>query len=887
VAFLLLLHLDVQAQIQQQNVSILSENNVPEKPSSETIAIDSTSNDSLPAKKVSPNAIDSKVDYIAKDSLCFNFELNKAYLYNESSVKYQNIDVKAAVIEVDFDKQELKAIPFTDSNGINIQEPHYSDGNQEFDAKELLYNFKSKKAKIKSIVTKQDDLFVHGRVVKKMPDDVMYIKRPLFTNCDLEHPHYYIVATRAKIIPQKKVITGGAMFFMNDVPTPLVLPFAMFPNVEKRTSGIIFPHYGESPRQGFYLRGGGFYWSINDYMDVKLTGDIYTRGDWKAIVDYNYRLRYKFSGGLSAEYGMIQSGDPLDKAYNQNYTLRVTWRHQQDPKASKNSNFNANVNFFNSKSREYQENLNNIAQNQSTSSISYSYNNLFGLFNFTTSASLNYNVTSHNIALNLPTISLTLKEPWYPLRRKNRKGDTKWWETLKFTYNLAAKNDLKGTDTNFFTTENFKNMSNGIRQNVMMSMDIKLFKKYVNWNISGNYHEYWYFNKDERVLFPTGSNNFSYLTHRKNGFFTARDFDFSTSMSTTLYGMLRIPKFFVKAIRHTMSPSISFSIRPNFETYMSGYRWYDNGTGTPVQYNVYDLSPNGKPTGKQAGSISISIGNTLEAKVRNKKDTVTGERKIKIIESFNISTSYNIFADSLNLSPLSLSARTTLFKKIAVNFRTSFNFYAKDSLGRYYNEWAWKKNKKLSWQEVENLTLSFSWRLSPRGGEAPKQRDPNNTPYYLQSPFSNNLQMLTDDIDFSIPWSLTFNYSFQYNKQYDIRVWQNLYLPPAGDNTVIVRDEHIKPYKTTITQVLNFSGDISITPKWKIAFTSGFDFSTYKLSTTAFEIRRDLHCWSLNIRWVPFGPHKEWSFAIRANSGMLSDVLKYEKQRSYLENGYQ
>ncbi|GHV72404.1 organic solvent tolerance protein OstA [Bacteroidia bacterium] len=816
-------------------------------------------------KKVSKNAIEARVDYKAKDSITFDFKNNKAYLYNKAQVNYQSIQLESGEISINFLNQELRAIPITDTAGGTSQIPHYHDQTQDFDANEMIYNFKSGKAKVKNIVTKENELFVHGQTLKKMPDNVTYSHIARFTSCDLEHPHFYIVTKRAKIIPNDKIVTGGAMLFLNDMPTPLALPFTLIPNSIKKVSGILFPTYGESQRQGFFLQKGGFYWHVNDYLSWTITGDIFTRGDWTVSNAIRYRKRYKFNGNLNVEYGLLQNSDPIDVNYSRNKSLSVSWQHIQDAKANPNSVFSANVSFFNRSSQTYNTDLANVFQNQSNSSISYSRNKLFGLFNFTSSASLNYNVNTSRMDASLPSTSLSLLQPIYPFRRKSRIGDAKWYESFKITYNLVERNDVSTADTSFWTKENFANMKTGIKHNVSSGMDIKLFKKFINWNHTANYHEYWYTSMTEKGFFDT-TNTAQLISERRNGFYTTRDYDYASSLSTTLYGMLNMPRFFLRAVRHQMQPSVSFSLRPDFYTYQSGYRYYRDSLNREFRYNIYEGMPNGNPSGYKSGNIGLSISNTLEAKLRDKKDTVTGEKKIKILEAFSIGTSYNLAADSMNWAPISINVRTMLFKKLQVNYSSSFSMYARDTVGRQINKYVWKEGGiRALLKETERVNLSLSWSLSPPGKDG--KETPPPTVHVRQSPFSDDLQFITDRTDFSIPWSLTLSYSFQYNIVYDQAMTRH--------------------YRQTLTQTLNVSGDITLTEKWKIAMQSGFDFRERKLSTTSFSFKRDLHCWQMSFNWVPFGNYKEWSFSIKANSSMLSSALKYDKAHSYLENSYQ
>jgi hypothetical protein len=821
--------------------------------------------------------------------------INRAYLYENAQINYKNIQLTAARIEMDFKKQEVSAFPEYDSLGQEVGVPHFDDQKQVFDAKEMVYNFQTQKARIKNVITKENEMFVHGDVVKKLPDDVAFIKRARFTTCDLEHPHFNIVALRAKIIPGDKVVTGGAMLFLNGVPTPLALPFALFPNTEKHKSGIIIPAYGESQSQGFFLREGGFYWSINDYLDWRITGDIYTRGEWNIRNSVQYVKRYKYSGSFNLTNGMVPSGEKDTPGYGQTRSIRLGWTHAQDPKANQNSTFTANVNYFNSASQQYSTAIADHFNTTSNSNIAYQVR-IANRFNISTTANMDYNMTTGNINATLPSLNFSMN-PIYPFQPKVRKGAQKWYESFKINYSMNANNQATGHDSIFWTNKIFEDMRSGVKHNIPMEMNIKLFKGKLNWGHSLRYTEQWHFKASRKgldtVITPqyNASNEFVKndtsisvaVLDREYGFFSTRDFGYSTSLSTTLYGLLQFKRGLFRAFRHVMTPSVSFSLSPDFVTpegfgHMSGYRYYEDRNGEMQRYNLYDGSPAGFSAQQRSGSIGFSLGNNLEMKIRDRKDTVTGTRKVKLIQSLSLSTSYNLAADSLNWAPISVSATIPLVKNLQLNFRSSFSLYAKDSVTtnnttRYYtvNRYIWETDKKFLLRENTSVNTSLSWQF----GSKEKSADDEKTSVLT----SQNTEIFGQPSAFDVKWSLSFSYNIGYNSNYDPRYYNlNIWGYP------ITTDPYYSEYSHRITQNFSFNGNLQLTSKWNITFNSGFDFLTKKMAQTSFNISRDLHCWDLSFTWSPFGMYKEWSFNIRLKPGMLSDVLKYDKKKSFRDD---
>ena len=849
----------------------------PPQLSEETDSVAADTNVTAPR---SASAIDSRIDYKAQDSLFFDMRINRAYLFEKAQVNYENIELTAGRIEIDFITREVSAFPRVDSLGREHDRPFFDDQSQKFEAREMVYNFQSKRARIKNIVMMEGEMLIHGDIVKKLPNDEAFVSRARFTTCELEHPHYFIATRRAKLIPNDKVVTGGAMMFLNDVPTPLALPFGLFPNSQKNTSGIIIPSYGESPAQGFFLRGGGFYWSINDYLDWRSTGDIYSRGDWNIDNRIQYSKRYKFGGGFSMNYGIVQSGERETDQYVSNRSMRVSWNHRQDPKANQNSTFSANVDFFNSASQRHSPLISDHFNNQSTSNIAYQVR-IANRYNLSTTANLSYNTSSQLINATLPTIAFSMN-PMFPFRPKVRKGAPKWYESFKINYSMNANNQVSGADSLFWSGEVFKDMRNGVRHNVPMEMNVKLFNGKINWNHSIQYAQQWHFKSIERGLDTTLTDVYDpdtdeYLKtdttiavailNEQFGFFATHEYSYSSSFNTTLYGMLQFRRGYFRAFRHVMTPSAGFSYTPDFFTPQSGYRYYTDRAGNEVRYNRFEGTTAGIPGRQKAGSLNFSLNNSFEMKVRNRKDTVDGTRKIKLLDNLSLSTSYNLMADSLNWSPLSLSARTSIIRGLNLNYRATFSPYARDSAtGRLYNKFLWQTDGKLFRRESDFSDISLSWSPSRRANTESRREA------------SEDGEIFERPSIFDIPFTLSVSYSVGYRGNYRPGYTStNLFGYPIDEP--IYRDYHMQ-----ISQNLSFSGNFELTPKWKVSFTSGFDFMEKKLGLTQFNITRDLCCWGMSFTWVPFGTRKEWSFMIRLNSSMLGDALKYDRRSSFMDS---
>lgn len=807
------------------------------------------------------STIEDILDYTAVDSVFVDLNTRVAHLFSEAVVNYSGFHLESDYMEVNLPGSEVLARPTLDSLGMEVGVPHFEDSKNSFDAKEIKYNFNTKKGIIKDVMTIQEDVYVHGNVVKKYENDVSFIKNARFTSCDLETPHFDLRAFKAKVVPQKVIVLGSAMMFIENVPTPLVLPFAVIPNQKKHRSGLLMPSFGQTRRAGFFFKGFGAYLSINDYFDLKAEADAYTGGNWEIRAALRYAVRYKFSGALNFGYSWIyqeQRGMPHRSHQN---GFKIQWSHSQDSKARPNSRFSANVNFTNSSYSKYAGNLSDYLTSTTTSNISYSLDFARKL-HLALNASADYNTYTRAFNITLPTVSLSVDQ-LYPFRRRKAVGKRRWYETISFNYSLLAQNNIRATDTNFLSRQTLENMNNGIKQNARLASTVKVFK-YMNWTNSFDYSELWYLNNTVKRYDPEQSR----LTDIRNkGFKTTRQFSYNTNLSFNVYGIFRFKKGWIKAFRHVMTPNIGITYRPDFsKPFWGAYATYTDPNGVEHLYSKYANNIYGGPPSGMVGSINLSLKNTFDMKVRSKKDTVSGEKKIKLIDNLTVSTSYNMAADSLRWAPITISARTVLFQRLNVNVGAAFDFYKADKDGRRYNEFFWVNNnyKGLRFTRTD-LSVSLAWNLNPKA--KPKQngqtRQKPQTPYYA-SDLYDPTDIFLQPIDFKAPWNLNIGYNLNY---------------------IVTPDARSGRLNHDLVQTITLSGNVKITDKFDINFGTGFDIQAKKFTITTISFSRDLHCWEMGFYWVPFGYRTEWNFHIRVKSGVFQS-LKAQKSKSYIDNYY-
>lgn len=815
----------------------------------------SDSTKSIKKKKTFEN----RVNYSATDSIAIDLTQKRVYMYNDSKIKMDDIELESGFISISFQEKLLHAESLKDSSEKETQYPIFKEKGTEYKSKSVDYNFDSKKGLIKGVFTKEGEGFLHGKEVKKVDDKTMFISGGQFTTCDLEHPHFAINFSKAKAVTQDKIVTGPAWFSIMDIPLPLAIPFGYFPFTDQEKSGFLMPIYGYAQNRGYYLRNVGWYFAVNDYFDLALQADIYTNWSWAGNLKSNYNKRYKYQGGFELRYEINKTGISNTPSFNEQTDFRFRWSHNQDAKANPNSNFSANVNLVSSTFNQYAVSTSDYFNNTTTSSIAYSTR--FGdKISFTANLGENYNVNTGAISLDLPSISLSTSQ-FYPFRRKKAKGSKKWYEDITLSYRTSLMNSINTYDSLLLKKEVFRNMRNGMLHSIPIQSNIKAFKHF-NWTNSINYTERWYLNSTAKQYNPSTD-----MVDKDTimGFIANRDVNFSSSLNTRIYGMFNFKKGYIRAIRHVVNPSISFNYTPNFSNPSLGfYNFYFDKQGNKVFYSKTEDGLFGSPPSGESGVVGFSIGNNLEMKVKSSKDSITGTSKIILLESFSLSSGYDLAKDSVNWQPLRLNARTTLFKKLIINFNASYTPYAMDSLGRLTNELLINKEDKLFKRQNSQWDLNLGWQFSGKGktkttnNENTKQDivSPTEMTY---SPFVNPNEILGDFVDFTIPWSLNLGLNYSQLSSFVARI--------AG-------------YETTKSATFTLRGDVNLTPNWKIGFSSGYDFINKDYTYTSIDFYRDLHCWEMRMNWVPFGYRQGWNFTIAVKASMLQD-LKYEIRNDF------
>lgn len=861
-AFLLIILFSLKAYTQQKIVpnfpdsAKISDNDTSSASFQDTLGIlptdsllnDSLVNDSLKKQKpLRPKAkegsFQSKVDYKATDSLRFNVKKQLVYLYGDAEVDYGKTNLKADYIELDLQKNEVFARGTADSTGKEYGTPIFKDGAQEFEAKDIRYNFSSEKGLITEAVTQQGDGYVKGKTVKRMPNEVIYIEDGQFCPCKDRDAKTYILAKKIKIIPEDKVVTGPANMRIGSIPTPLVLPFGIFPNSEGASSGLIIPKYGFSPGQGYFLQEGGYYWSVNEYMDMSFTGDIYSRGSWGAGFASNYNKRYRSNGNVELRYTELKTGseETLDLSKDQVYKLY--WKHIQDNKAHPNSRFSADVNIYKNNQLDINSSSQEFLTNTFKSNINFNYNFPNSPFRITLNGS--HSVSNANSAeVILPQATLNM-DRIYPFKRKSKVGKDKLYDKIGLTYTTNFMNKITAHPDSLFGPKALSEMRNGIKHDFRLNTNTKVLKvaslePYVN------YSEFWEFEQLNQE-FSTSENGV--VKDTIGGFGRFGKVSGGANLTTKIYGMYLYKRGPVKALRHVITPSVGVNLTPNYEgsSYIREYQRDSMGsTGT---YTLYDNGVYGRPnTGKETGTVSFNLMNNFEMKVRNKKDTTEEDatKKIKLVDQLNFGTTYDLFADSLNWNNIAIRTSTTLFNFFRIQYTSALDPYAlrKDSSGVAYrvNKFEFSENGILGRFVTHSLGVNF--RLSNKKQIAKKKKAIDEMKKSL-----NTYAVL--------PWSLSVGYNYNY----------------ARPNFDVSKN---------ITQAIIFTGDVQLTDNWKFEGQLNYDLVAEDIAYTRFSIFRDLNCWEARISVVPKGGQQNYNFAINLKPSMFKD-LKIERKRNYYD----
>jgi hypothetical protein len=839
----------------------------------------------LPQQRRQNNFLSSKVNYTSVDSMDISVSEQKIFLYGEAHVIYEDIELKADYIEIDLALNEVFASGLTDSLGNVTGRPVMTEGTETFEAQTMRYNFETKRGLIHGIITEQEGGFLHGQTTKKHENDHLHIQGGKYTSCDLDHPHFYIALTRAKVIPDDKVVSGPAYLVIEDIPLPIAVPFGFFPNKRGRTSGILFPTYGEETSRGFYLRNMGYYLNLNEYVDLRLQGDIYSLGSWSFDASSNYRKRYRYNGSFRYAYSQNVVGERGFATFQENTSYNIAWQHRQDAKASPYSNFSASVNFGSSSFNKFNYttvNPDTYATNTAQSSISYSRRWPDSPFSLNSSMRANQNFSNQTVNLGLPSVTFNMARQ-YPFRNTDRVGAARWYDNIEVSYNSKLDNRLNTYDTLLFRRETLGDMQSGFQHDIPLRANFRLLNL-INITPGIAYSGVMYTNSIRKTWVEdyidpvSGQTVPSLITDTIPGviYGHAINPNFSTGLSQNIYGMFQFRNSRVEAVRHVITPSVSFSFTPDMQGLLPDYyRTVQRDTqGNETTYSIFENGMYGTPSIRgRAGSINFSLANNIEMKVRGSRDTVAQSKTVKLLERLNFSTSYNLYADSLNWSNINMTGNTSLFdNKVRVNFNALMDPYALDENFRRYDAFQWNVNRSPGRITRAGLSMTMSLRsaaATSRGAESypGEQRQPGMDPmmdgvqpgediFGHLDDIDHSVHYYGDYVDFTVPWDLNVRYNLNYTKP---------------------RDEG------QINQTLNFSGDVSLTPRWKIQFSSGYDFRARDFTMTSINIFRDLHCWDMRFGVVPFGSRKSWNFTIAVKSSLLKD-LKYHTTKSWYDN---
>ncbi len=813
------------------------------------------------------------ISYKADDSIKFSIPKKEMILFKNGFVKYMSTELQADSILMDMGNNMAYASGVADSAGVISGKPVFKDKSQEFESLDLRYNFKTGKGLIKEIVTQQGEGYLQGKLTKKMSDSVYCVKEGWYTTCDNhDHPHFYIRMSKAKLIKDKKVVSGFANLYIEDVPLPIAIPFGFFPITKKGTSGILIPTYGEERLRGFNLRDGGYYWFINDYVDLAVTGTIYTNGSWALNVGSNYRKRYKFSGNVNFTMSRNHTGEKHTEDYRQSKDWSLHWTHSQDAKANPYTTFSASVDMSSANDNYYNSgtNLNDIANQRKQSSISWSKKWPDKPFNLTASFTHNQNSRDSSISLSFPNVNFRVSQI-YPFRRKERVGKIRWYENIGFTYNAELRNTIQTKESELGNS--FKHFArdwqNGFQHSIPLSTSFNLLKD-LSLSPSFSYKGVAYLSSIRKGNWVADSTmpNYGYNPiDTIYGLHYAHNYTVSASLSynPTIYGMYQFkPDAKVFAIRHVIRPSASISYAPNLGIDPKNYwKTYLDRNGVEQKYSIFEGKIYGTPTGsersQQSGSLSLSLDNNVEMKIRNDRDTTGKEeyKKVKLLESFRLSSSYNFFADSMRWAPIQLSARTKVFNsRVNINLSGTLDPYAINANAVRINKYNGGVGR------LTRVSASSGIQFSSDKGKKKTEKEPK----LIDAGYGH----YEDYMDFEVPWSISLDYTFNYSKNYTRN-------PDPGARHPLS--------KTTISQMVRINGDISLTPKWKLGYSTGYDFQQKEITATSFNLTRDLHCWEMRFSCIPFGTHQSYNFQINVRSSMLQD-LKLTKKDSWYDRSY-
>ncbi|MDO5571722.1 MAG: putative LPS assembly protein LptD [Bacteroidales bacterium] len=839
------------------------------------------------------------VTYKAKDSLVYTGN-NYAYLFGAGSVSYQEINLDADEIKMSLDSSSVYANGVPDSIGVLQGKPVFKDKSGEYNSNTIHYNFGSGKGFINNLVTQQGEGYLVGGQTKKMADNEFYMVNGKYTTCDYHDcPHFYLQLTKAKVKPKKNIVTGPAYLVLADVPLPIAIPFGYFPFTESYSSGILMPTYGDELTRGFYLRDGGYYFAISDYMDLAATGEIYTKGSWGFNLASNYAWRYKFSGNFNLGYQVTITGDKGLSDYVKMKNFKVTWSHSQDTKANPNMTLSASVNFstsgYDRNNLDSYYNANKFTENTKSSTVNMTYNFPNLPLSVSTTANITQRSADSTLNVSFPDFTLNMTRI-YPFKKKVTVGKEKWFEKISMSYTGLFRNSITASQDEFFQKNLIKDWKNGMQHTIPISSTFNVLK-YINISPSVNFVDRMYTNKitrswDPSIVNSNGETTGGIARDTTYGFYNVYNFSFSLSANTKLYGFYQPLPFLgkkVEMIRHVFTPSLSFSAQPDFsKSFFGAWETYQQPSSTDplgyvdVFYSPFDHGQFGTAPRGKSGTLSFNMTHNIEAKVKSDRDT-TGVKKISIIDNLSTGINYNFAADSMRWSDIPLSMRFKITKGFTLQLSGTLDSYTYDGNGRKIDQTRWSVGKL---PRLKSTSTSFSYTFNNEtfkkwfGGDDTKDKKKNDTQLPPTDEDTQGYESLESAIDksasteaesksefdkdgymdWNIPWSLSVNYGVRLGYGSDFNAEK-------------------REFKRQITQNLSFSGNLQLTKNWSFNFSSSYDFDQKKISYMNCNVTRDLHCWTMSAGIVPVGPYASYNFSIRVKSSLLSD-LKYDKRSS-------
>lgn len=827
----------------------------------------------------------------AKDSIVDDFSEGKKmiYYYGGATVKYGNLELTASYMAYDLNSKTVFATGIKDTAGVLQGRPVMTEGKEKYEMDTLYYNFETKKAFIKHMVTQESEGILHGRYLKKNADNSINISGGKYSACDHDHPHYYLQLTKAKMInePNKVTVFGPAFLVIEDVPTPFALPFGFVPDRVTRASGILVPTFNEEAARGFALKGLGYYFVFGDHFDASLTGDIFSLGSWNAVLTSRYKKRYKYDGNVNINLSVNQIGEEGSPDYYKSKDFSVRWSHSQDPKARPGTSFRASVNFatpMNNRFNSYD--IQQSLQNQISSSVSYSKSFPDSPFSLSINMLHSQNSLDSSYALTVPNLTLTMNRI-FPFKSKNAAGKPKFYEDISFSYSTNLDNKVNFKASEFGEPDFLSKFKSGMQHGFTIGLPAFNLFNYLQFSPGVRYGMNWHFQKSEKYYDAETDKVENRMGDVFSHFGITQDFSASLSMNTILYGMFNFgTRGKLQAIRHMVKPSLSVSYTPELGTPSNGYRTLNyidnNGVQHQIEYNQYEGMLFGYPSKGRSAAMNFSLGNNFEAKIKSDKDTTNGGiQKIKLIDNLSFGGSYNFLADSMKLSNISASLSTTIFGSLAFNANANLDPYAVDGTGKRYNQLNIVKEGWLNFARLTNASVSLSYQFSGKGsrrGAGMGLPDPGTSGGRAQAG-SDYIRVYNHPVtgeyipggwvyylDPDNPWSVNFNYNYSYNRSYQM----------VG-GVLNTNHNHM--------QTLGISAQMKLGRDLNVNINTGVDLTKMALTTTQVSATYDLHCFLISVSWIPNGMWESWSFRINAKASALADLLQFKKSASYWDRG--